>query len=225
MRGFFCSGFRIFLVVLLSLCLTCCANIEDDGTRTRTEGTLAGAGIGALVGAGIGALVGGRDGAAIGAGIGAIVGGGAGLAVGDHIAGKKAEYASREAWLDACIAQARQVNADTAQYNAQLKKDIRDLDKKSTRLAAAYKKKRANKSALEAETRKIQQQQEEVGNKIASLEQEVSAQKTVVEDARKNNNVSEAQVIDAEILQMEKQIKQLQEYNEKLASISVRMAV
>ena len=49
-----------------------CSNIQDDGTRTKTEGTLVGGGIGAAFGALLGGLIGGDGkGALIGAGIGA----------------------------------------------------------------------------------------------------------------------------------------------------------
>ncbi|MCL1985538.1 MAG: hypothetical protein FWG59_03740, partial [Betaproteobacteria bacterium] len=59
-------------IVLLTAVLMCgflpsCTNIKDDGTRTKTEGTLAGAGTGAVIGAIIGALLDGGRGAARGA--------------------------------------------------------------------------------------------------------------------------------------------------------------
>jgi len=60
------------IVVLMIGSLSGCANIQDDGTRTKTEGTLVGAGAGAAIGAGIGALIGGGRGAAVGAGAGLV---------------------------------------------------------------------------------------------------------------------------------------------------------
>ena len=93
------------LAVTLTFAGTGCSNIHDDSTRTKTEGTLVGGGIGAALGALFGGLIGGNGkGALIGAGIGAGIGSLAGFFVGKHVADKKAEYASREDWLDDCIA-------------------------------------------------------------------------------------------------------------------------
>ena len=70
----------IFGMVVV-LALTGCASMSDS-QRTKTEGTLVGAGTGALLGAVIGGVVGGRDGALIGAAIGTAAGGAAGYAYG-----------------------------------------------------------------------------------------------------------------------------------------------
>ncbi len=51
-------------VCMISASLVGCANIQDDGTRTKTEGTLVGAGVGAGVGAALGAIFGGNTKAA-----------------------------------------------------------------------------------------------------------------------------------------------------------------
>ncbi|MDL2314164.1 hypothetical protein LJC36_04190, partial [Desulfovibrio sp. OttesenSCG-928-C14] len=167
----------------------------------------------------------GGRGAAIGAGIGALVGGVTGYFVGDHIAKKKADYATEEEWLDACIAQARQLNTEAAQYNAQLKKDIAELDKESAKLAADYKANKASRSALQAEAESIEKRRKEVAANIDILENEVNNQKAVAQDARDNNKNAEAKAVEAEIAAMEKKIVEMRDYNNKLASISVRVAV
>lgn len=216
------------LLVLLCLSMALlpgCANIQNDSTRTTTEGTLAGAGVGAGVGALVGALVGGGRGAAIGAGIGAGVGALTGAAVGKHIADKKAEYASREDWLDACIAQARTTNENTVAYNQQLSADIAALDKESTRLAADYKRKKVSAESMVAESKAIQQRKADVDKTIAQLETEMAGQKKVVADARAGNNTREADIIENEIAKMEKQIAQMKKDSEKLASISMRISM
>ena len=85
-----------------------CSNIQDDGTRTKTEGTLVGGGIGAAFGALLGGLIGGDGkGALIGAGIGAGVGSLAGFFVGKHVADKKAERAVYE-----CLAPVFEMEAE-----------------------------------------------------------------------------------------------------------------
>ena len=203
-----------------------CANIQNDGTRTRTEGTLVGVGAGAGVGALLGQIIG-QDtkGTLIGAGIGALLGGLSGFMVGDHVADKKAQYASQEAWLDACIADAHKNNTELAQYNAQLGKEIADLDKKSRTLAAEYKKNKQNKDKLVAEKKAIDEQRKDLGDAIAALETRLQKDRSVANDARASKNTKEAAAMDKEIAQLEKQIAQMKDYNRKLANISVRMAV
>ncbi len=216
---------KILIVLMLCTSIFSCANIKDDGQRTRTEGTLVGMGGGAAVGAGIGAIAGGGRGAAIGAAIGGLVGGVAGYFVGDHIADRKAEYASEEDWLDDCIAQTESLNKQAVAYNTKLKTDVAALDKKTVKLAADYKKNQASRDALMAEAKTIKDRRAEVAQNIEILQNEVNRQKTVSADARKSNNPKKAATLDAEIVKMEKQIASLKQYNEKLASISVRVAV
>lgn len=217
-------------VLLLSLGLILpaggCANIQNDGTRTRTEGTLVGAGAGAGVGALLGQIIG-QDtkGTLIGAGIGLVLGSLSGFLVGDHVADKKAEYASQEAWLDACIADARKNNAELAEYNSKLGKEIAELDKKSKTLAAEYKKSKQNKDKLVAEKKAVDEQRKELGEAIAALEKRLNKDKGVASDARASKNTQEAAAMDKEIAKLEKQIAQMKDYNRKLANISVRMAV
>ncbi|HSJ04747.1 MAG TPA: YMGG-like glycine zipper-containing protein [Verrucomicrobium sp.] len=111
-----------------------CANIQNDQTRTRTEGALAGGVIGALAGG----IIGNQSGRAWeGALIGAAAGGLTGLAVGDSVARKKARYASKEAWLDACISQAERVNAKAVAYNRSLNQRIRELEGRLSRAKAS----------------------------------------------------------------------------------------
>ncbi|QIF05799.1 YMGG-like glycine zipper-containing protein [Roseimicrobium sp. ORNL1] len=142
--------------------VTSCANIKDDQTRTRTEGTLAGGAIGALAGGIIGHQSGrGFEGALIGAGIGSL----AGLAVGDHVARKKARYASQEAWLDACIAQAERVNSNARAFNRSLSSKISNLE---SRYASA------KASGNKAEMRNIKQA-------VVVLQQESREQGKVVD--------------------------------------------
>lgn len=213
------------VLVMTGLLATGCANIQNDATRTKTEGTLVGAGAGAGLGALIGGLIGGEKGALLGAGIGTAVGTATGYLVGNHIANKKEEYASREEWLDACISQAQQVNAETVAYNQKLKTEIASLDKQSTKLAAEYKRKKATREILLAEKKTVEQRRTEVAANLKRLEEEVDNQKTVLADAREGNNTQEAAIIEREIAKMEKQVAEMKAYNAKLASISARMAV
>ena len=218
---------KIVLILVLALALLGggCANIKDDGTRTKTEGTLVGAGAGAAIGAGIGAIVGGGRGAAIGAGIGGLLGGITGFFVGKHIADKKSEYASEEDWLNDCVAQAREVNDEAVKYNAKLRTDIASLDAKSKKLAAAYKKNQASAESLKEEQIAVEKRQAEIKETIAGLESEVKSQKTVLADAQENKKDEHAKSLNQEIAKLEKQIAEMKAYNNKLASISARVAV
>ncbi|RBP43661.1 hypothetical protein DES53_10559 [Roseimicrobium gellanilyticum] len=149
--------------------VTSCANIKDDQTRTRTEGTLAGGALGAIAGGIIGHQSGrGFEGALLGAGIGSL----AGLAVGDHVARKKAKYASQEAWLDACIAQAERVNANARSYNRSLSSKISNLE---SRYASA------KASGNKAEMRNIKQA-------VVSLQQESREQSKLVDNEIKEQS-------------------------------------
>lgn len=152
--------------------VTSCANIENDQTRTRTEGALAGSVIGALAGGIIGNQSGRAfEGALIGGGIGAL----GGLAVGDHVARKKARYASQEEWLDACIARAEQVNANARAYNRGLQSKIANLE---SRYASA--KASGNKSEMRSIKQAVVVMQKECTTQVKTVDSEISEQTTVV---------------------------------------------
>jgi hypothetical protein len=156
-----------------------CANIENDQTRTRVEGTLAGS----LVGGGLGAIIGHQSGRGVeGALIGAAAGGLVGLAVGDHVARKKAKYASQEAWLDACIAHAEQVNRNAISYNTSLRNKIAGLE---SRLAAA------KRSGDTGEIRRVKQAvvalQKETSQQVKLVDSEIKEQGSVVSQTGSNN--------------------------------------
>ncbi len=217
---------KIVLAALVSVNLIGCTNIQNDNTRTKTEASLLGGGVGAALGAGIGAIAGGNGksaliGAAIGAGIGSL----GGFLAGKHIADKKAEYASQEAWLDDCIAYSQNVNEETATYNAQLNKDVQALDKQSATLVAQYKSKQATRSKLIAEQNNVKKLHTDTSNNIAKLEENLIKQKGIAQEAKASGKAAQARQLDAEIAKLDKQIKDMKAYNKKLANISVRLAV
>lgn len=216
----------LFLVVALSVgSLSGCANIQNDGTRTKTEGTLFGTGVGAAIGAGIGAIIGGGRGAAIGAGAGALVGGLVGLGVGTHIADQKAKYASEEEWLDACVQQARETNAKLTAHNSELKKQADSLDKETKRLNAAYAANKADKQQLLAERNKIEGTIKENAQIIAGAEAEITAQQRVLADAKASQKTRESAQLETEIADLKRQKTQLEATNKQLASMSARISV
>jgi len=210
--------------MVVVLALTGCASMSDS-QRTKTEGTLVGAGTGALLGAVIGGVVGGRDGALIGAAIGTAAGGAAGYAYGTHVANQKEQYASREDWLNDCIAQAERVNDETRQVNESLAAEISQLDSETQSLADAYNRKQAKSEALALEKQKIDTRLAEANKQLDKARFEVQQQEKVVSDARSGGQTREAEALDAKIRDLKTCVSELEGHTRSLASMSARMAV
>ncbi len=152
--------------------VTSCTNIKNDQDRTRAEGALAGTVIGGLAGGIIGHQSGrGVEGALLGAGIGAL----GGLAVGDHVARKKARYASQEAWLNACIAQCERANSNARAYNRSLSSKISNLE---SRYASA--KASGNKAEMRSIKQAVVVLQKESNQQVKVVDTEIREQTTVV---------------------------------------------
>ena len=124
--------------LILTMGLSGCANIQNDQTRTKTEGTMLGAGIGTVLGGGIAAIVSHGDKSAIlkGAAIGAALGGLAGHAYGSKVAAKKADYANHEAYLQDCIAELHNERARVAAANTKTRSEIASQKQELTQLIA-----------------------------------------------------------------------------------------
>ena len=199
-------------VLAAALALTgACANIADDRARTQTEGTLAGAGIGAGTGALIGGAIGGRDGALKGAGIGAILGGLAGLAYGTSVADKKANYASQEEWLAACLTEAKAVNKKTAELNSQL-----------TAKLAGYNKQIAGQSDQKQLSQAIKRDLKDGQQNLAALDHQITSQQKAIDSSGSN---AQTKALQQQVDEMKKQKKLLEKNNKELAAISNRIAM
>ena len=202
-----------------------CANIKDDSTRTKTEGTMIGAGAGAVVGGLVGYLVGGEKGALIGAGVGAAAGAAGGYAYGDHVAGQKEKYAKEEDWLDACVVEAKQTNQDLIAYNDTLTKQIAEVKKETAALRKQYK----NSSVLQAKLKERQKSVDEMlastNTKLEFAKKELEAQKYVADDARKNQKSDYAVTMDSEAEQLKVTVAELEKKTKDLASLSASMSV
>lgn len=162
----------IMFMVMLSGCAA-----TADGRKTQAQGTAIGAGLGAVAGALIGYAAGGRQGLVTGAAIGAGTGAVAGFAYGTHVAKMKAKYASREAWLDACIASARKVNSNAYSYSRSLESRIAKLESR-TRAAKSS----GNKSQAKALKREIAQVKAEARVKEDEVSKELTSQSNVSSD-------------------------------------------
>ena len=211
----------VSMVMVLAVTVAGCANIQDERTRTQTEGAVVGSGIGAGIGAVIGGLSGGHRGALQGAGIGAVVGGIGGFLTGRHIANKKSVYASQEDWLDDSIAAARQTNSDIARYNADVQQEIDRLDQESVRLIADYENYRAESSALVAANKKVQEYRQQLRSDIASLKEEIAANRQIVEEVQaESGRTSKSVAMMREVDEMEQHLAELERCDRQLASIS-----
>lgn len=174
---------RFAVGAILASQLIGCTNIQDDGTRTRTEGALAGAVLGTALGAVIGAQSGN---AGRGALMGAAIGGGAGLAYGNHVANKKSRYASEEQWLNACIAQARATNQRARGYNSRISARISRL-----RSEIASAKASGNTRALRDKKAEIINLQRETNSELKKVDGEISSQQQVLGQASSSSLRSE----------------------------------
>ena len=216
----------VSMVMVLAVTVAGCANIQDEQTRTQAKGTVVGSGIGAGIGAVIGGLSGGHRGALQGAGIGAVVGGIGGFLTGRHIANKKSVYASQEDWLDDSIAAARQTNSDVARYNADVQQEIDRLDQESARLIADYENYQAESSALVAANKKVQEYRQQLRSDIASLKEEIAANRQIVEEVQaESGRTSKSVAMMREVDEMEQHLAELERYDRQLASISRRLSL
>ncbi|HEX8296000.1 MAG TPA: hypothetical protein VF593_06840 [Chthoniobacteraceae bacterium] len=177
----FVSSVSAVMVVVFGL--GCAAT--PDGRKTQAQGTAIGAVLGALAGGAIGYATGGRDGIARGAVVGGAAGGVAGFAYGTHVARMKAKYASREAWLDDCIASARRVNSNAYAYSRTLEGRIAQLQTRTRRVAAS-----GNKSQARALKREIAALKVEANGKSSEVQKEVTAQQGALSEGRGADNHS-----------------------------------
>jgi len=214
------------LCASLSLGATGCANIKNDSTRTQTEVTLVGAAAGATAGAVAGKAFGDSTAATlVGTVAGTVIGTIAGFFIGKHIAQKKAEYANQEDWLNACIENAEKVNKDTKEKNQKTCDRIAELDEKCRSMETKYAKQQSRKGELEELRNNITAEIKELNGRIENLNNEIIQHQSIVQEARSSGNANEAQKIDDEIRDLQKQIDEMKEYNKKLANISARVPV
>lgn len=208
------------LVVALLVCalLPGCATMSDQ-TRTKAEG----AGVGAVLGGLLGYAVGGGKGAAIGAAVGA----GAGFLVGNEIAKRKQAYASTEDFLDAEIANTQEYNKTAIAYNAQLSKDVAQLEKESTALRAKYDKGQVDKKALAAKSDSLQKKIDDSKKLEDTLAKELEVQTAILEDEKKTRPADDQYIVrlEKEVAALQKNLDTLRDGSTQLAKIDQRLSV
>lgn len=208
------------LVVALLVCalLPGCATMSDQ-TRTKAEG----AGVGAVLGGLLGYAVGGEKGAAIGAAVGA----GAGFLVGNEIAKRKQAYASTEDFLDAEIANTQEYNKTAIAYNAQLSKDVAQLEKESTALRAKYDQGQVDKKALAAKSDSLQKKIDDSKKLEDTLAKELEVQTAILEDEKKTRPADDQYIVrlEKEVAALQKNLDTLRDGSTQLAKIDQRLSV
>ena len=166
----------------MALVIGGCAT-TPDGRKTQAQGTAIGAVLGAVVGGAVGYAAGGRNGLARGAAIGAGAGAVAGFAYGTHVAKRMAEYSSREAWLDACIASAHRVNSNAYAYSRSLESRIARLESRSRAARVSHNQSEARSIKHEVASLKVEARQ-----KTGVVEKELGDQQQAVSEGRGARN-------------------------------------
>jgi outer membrane lipoprotein SlyB len=204
------------MIVFVAFLATGCA---AQNQKAHTEGTAAGAGLGALLGAGLGAAFGGdTKGALIGATAGALLGGIAGYSYTDNIAKRRAALTGKESDLDARIAFAHGVNEDTQKFNEQLASEINESEAKVNALATQYKNQQITQQQLEAERQTLK-------NKVQNAEQQVKLAGEQLDDLKRfrSQQTASSDTLDIEVTRLEGQLAQLKTNTTALASLSQRI--
>ena len=218
------SGLRTALAIAVALSITACAT---DPQRTRTEGTLVGAGAGAAIGR---AITGDDRGTVIGAAIGAVVG----LVTGDRVAKKKAEYAKREEALRQSAQRAVALAQSTRAENDQLARDIASLEADVDQLRKVKASAATKKAQLEASEQKQSTLAAAADERLARVREEYSRQEAIVQaqvpaqPAQAEGQGQQAsdgfRLVQASMLELETEQRRLELAKEQLRLIDTRRA-
>lgn len=165
------------VLAAISLSCTNCAPTQD-GQLAQAQGTGLGALGGAALGAGIGALTGNSNDVARGAMIGGALGGAAGFAYGSHVAQQKSKYASTEAWLDACIVDAKKKRSAAVAYNDRLGRQLARLQREVAAAKAA-----GDKGRLRSLNREIRAERTAAQKEVTAFNKETQLQRSAIQEA------------------------------------------
>lgn len=207
----------LITLVLVALLASGCAT--SDQNRTKAEG----AGIGAAIGGLAGYLIGDEKGALIGAAAGA----GAGFLAGREIAKRKAEYASREDFLDAEIARTAEYNETIRAYNEQNEVELAALENEAGALREAYEAGAEQKSALLAKQADIKDRLAQHKELEEDLLAELEVQTEIIEQEGAEVSEDDPYIakLEKEVQELRTNIEVLQEDSTQLASIDERLSV
>lgn len=200
---------------------------QKDVSGMKTKTAVQGAVIGTLAGAAIGALAGLATGDSRNVVKGALIGAGAGLATGlvagIYVANKKEDYANNEAYLDACINEARQYNEIAAKANDDLSTQIRlteqNIDQLRTRTRnAALRRQQASQNV---ET--LKQAAGTSDKNIAALEGEISAQEKALKETA-NDKTGRSAALESEVGKLRLQLAEMKTKRDRLNSLNAELS-
>jgi len=216
---------RLVAVVAALSLVSACANIQNDTTRTKAEGTgvgvLAGAGLGAL----IGAAIGGKRGAAIGAGIGGAVGGVGGYAYGSTVAERKLAYANEEDRLNGEIVAVARENQELQKYNQMMAAQIQDTRKQITYLRNQYSAGKVNQVTLRQKQNELQNVLADNEKRSSHYNNELAALNEYRQAIAQAGNKSDLVKLDTEIRELKQQIALLDGNNKQMARLASSLVV
>lgn len=213
---------KLITFALVAMLASGCATM-DDQDKTRAQGAGIGAVAGALLGAIIGEAVG--DDPASGAIIGGMIGAAGGAVYGDHVARKKAEFASQEDFLDACMVSASNVTAQAVAYNAGLQVELDQMDAAIAQNDAAIAAGTSNREELAALKQHGEAKLAEAGKALESIEIEIAAQKQVLEEEKGNPGGERLARLQQQVEALEAEQARLRASAQRLAAINNRMSV
>lgn len=210
---------RIALVSVLVLSLALVGCMTTDRQQTVGGGVAVGAGLGAI----LGYVAGGGEGALIGAAIGGAAGGLAGHVVAE----RKAQYASREDFLDAETKRVAEYNATARDYNEQQRKDIARLSEEAETLRADYGRQEARQVQLAQKRSELRDRLQRSATLEQELAKELDVQKAVLEQERKEAPKDDPYIaeLEKEVLALQANLESLREGSVQLAGIDERLSI
>lgn len=216
---------RLVAVVAVLGLVSGCANIQNDTTRTKAEGTgagvLAGAGLGAL----IGAAIGGKSGAAIGAGIGGAVGGVGGYVYGSTVAERKLAYANDEDRLNGEIIAVARENQELQKFNQAMTTQIQDTRKQITYLKDQYRAGKVSQVTLKRKQSELQSMLAENEKRSSYYNNELAALNEYRQAIAQASDKSDLAKLDTEIKTLKQQIALLDGNNKQMARLASSLVV
>ena len=206
----------VITLSVVAVFLTSCATAGD---RARTEGMLAGAGIGSAVGGGLGYLALGNGlVSGVGAAIGGAIGGAAGYVYADRIAKRHATLAGKENELDARLALARGVNEDTEQYNRRLRGEVTDLEAKIAELEAGAKLGTITKEKVDEQKQFLSMKIEDANRRLVLANDELQRLKNLRAEQKQSS-----EALDEQIRALESNLAEMRTTTTALASLNQRI--
>lgn len=212
---------KIISIFLIFSLLSSCAGMTD-WQRTMTECTVTYTALGTGIGGIIGQLLGrNAKGTLMGLAIGAVASGIISGLYCNHVADKKAQYASEQQYLKDCIGSARSVNYEVRQYNALLSKKVSSLNREIN----ALKHQRAHKKyKLEQIKSKLKNESKSAAQTLVTAESELKIQREVRRREQGQSRVQLAK-LDKEINTLNSNVALLNRQIDALASTSKRVGL